>query len=204
MNYTFLQNLLPLIADFEHQMKSKDLTAHHFAEWLLLRDEHNKFNDLAAQKGELYPELAAIQVGNSRLIINLYRYAKSYARKAIPSDSPITFDDYSYLVILFYRGAMTKMQLIDENIHEKSTGMEIIKRLVRLGLVNQMENKADKRSKIVELSDFGKQEMIAIQQKMYELTTIVNGDLTAAEMATLFHLLQKLDNFHRKVWNEND
>jgi MarR family transcriptional regulator, lower aerobic nicotinate degradation pathway regulator len=203
MNYIFLQNLLPLIGEFQQQINWSEPSARQFAEWILQQEEQHEFQTLTQEKGESYPELAAMQVGNSRCIVNLYRYAKSYARKAIPSDSPITFDDYSYLVILFYRGAMTKMQLIEENIHEKSTGMEVIKRLLRLGLLVQTANEADKRSKIVMLSDYGKQAMQAIQHKMYDLTMQVNGNLTPSEMSSLFHLLQKLDNYHREIWNSS-
>jgi MarR family transcriptional regulator, lower aerobic nicotinate degradation pathway regulator len=99
---------------------------------------------------------------------------------------------------LYYRGRMTKIQLIEENIHEKSTGMEILKRLLKLELIQQADNEEDRRSKWVFISEKGATAMAAIQQQMYALTTTISGNLNATELQQLNQLLQKLDLFHQK------
>jgi MarR family transcriptional regulator, lower aerobic nicotinate degradation pathway regulator len=199
MPYQFLKDLLPFIEQYQANEDGAKSTQ-DFAKWLLKTTDNQRFNKALEKKNEDYGDTAWLYVNNSRMLINMYRYAKSYARKAIPEDSPIAFDDYSYLVVLFYEGRQTKMQLIERNIQEKSTGMEIIKRLIKLGLVQQIENEDDKRSKFVFLTPYGIECMTAIQQNMCELTKTVNGNLTLEESKTLHALLEKLDYFHNPIF----
>jgi MarR family transcriptional regulator, lower aerobic nicotinate degradation pathway regulator len=191
--------LLPYIEQYEAESEEDD-TTQSFAKWLLQTVDKQRFNHVLDEKKEDYGAIHRLYVDNSRMLIMMYRYAKSYARKAIPESSPIAFDDYGYLVILFYEGKQTKMQLIERNTQEKSTGMEIIKRLIKLGLVGQTENEEDRRSKFVFLTPIGISEMEAIQENMWSLTQIVNGNLTPEETQTLHMLLQKLDYFHQPIF----
>jgi MarR family transcriptional regulator, lower aerobic nicotinate degradation pathway regulator len=196
MRYELLKDLLPFIEQY-HANNADNESVQSFAYWLLKTTDNQRFNEALDKKNEDYGDAARLYVDNSRLLVSMYRYAKSYARKAIPEGSPIAFDDYSYLVVLFYEGRQTKMQLIERNIQEKSTGMEIIKRLIKLELVQQIDNEEDKRSKFVFLTPYGSECMAAIQANMWELTKTVNGNLTLEETKTLHGLLEKLDYFHK-------
>ena len=200
MAYELIKKLLPLIELYEANPSAND-NIENFAQWLLQKSDKEQFDNNINHKREKYEELSYLYVNNSRLLVSMYRYAKSHARKAIPEDSLITFDDYGYLVILFYEGKQTKTQLIERNIHEKSTGMEIIKRLIKIGLITQENNENDKRSKWVFLTQLGIDSMEKIQFKMWELTRLVNGNLTDSEAETLYSLLKKLDDFHKPIFD---
>ncbi len=205
MKYKLIEKLLPLLEQFEQQI-GQEIDASDsisfFGKWLFQHSEASNLNRNLEKQAENASEAAHIQVSNSRLIVNMYRYAKRYARTAIPSHIPIAFDDYSYCVVLFYEGKQTKIQLIARNIHEKSTGMEVIKRLIKLGIVAQEDNENDKRSKLVSLTPQGVAYMNEIQGNMWALTQRIQGNLTHTEAKQLYFLLEKLDHFHNPIFLE--
>jgi MarR family transcriptional regulator, lower aerobic nicotinate degradation pathway regulator len=202
VKYKLIEKLLPFLEQFEQENGSSD-SIESFGKWLFQHSESAVLNKNLEAKGESANNAAHIQMSNSRLIVNMYRYAKRYARTAIPSHIPIAFDDYSYCVVLFYEGKQTKIQLIERNIHEKSTGMEVIKRLIKLGIVAQEDNENDKRSKLVSLTAQGIEYMNAIQGNMWALTQRIQGNLTVSEAENLYFLLEKLDHFHNSIFLED-
>jgi DNA-binding MarR family transcriptional regulator len=76
--------------------------------------------------------------------------------------------------------------------------MEIIKRLIKLGLIEQEDNLEDKRSKNIFLTPYGIESMEAIQGNMWALTETINGNLSNAETQQLNTLLAKLNLFHEE------
>jgi MarR family transcriptional regulator, lower aerobic nicotinate degradation pathway regulator len=198
--YKLIEELLPILAAYELEKTEEEESVNNFARWIVQKEKENLFTELTVAKGESQTALQMRFVDNARLLVRMYRYAKMYGKKVIPNESPISFEDYSYLVPLYYMGKMTKMQLIQQNVHEKSTGMEIIKRLQKTGMIEQEDNDIDKRSKHIFLTEKGKVEMDKIQSAMWKLTADVNGNLTSTETHTLYQLLEKLDFFHNEVF----
>lgn len=201
MKYKLLEQFLPLLEAYENTVSSEPITVSDFAEWVIKNEKEKIFAERVKANGEEQTILSMRFADNSRLLVKMYRYAKIYGKKAIPSDSLILFDDYSYLVPLYYIGKMIKIQLIQLNIHEKSTGMEIIKRLEKTGMIDQEDNTNDKRSKYVFLTEKGRNEMDKIQANIWKLAETVNGNLTPEETLELYRLLEKLDFFHKEKLN---
>jgi MarR family transcriptional regulator, lower aerobic nicotinate degradation pathway regulator len=106
-------------------------------------------------------------------------------------------------IMLFPMQQHAKMDLIERNIHEKSTGMEVLKRLIRNGMLAEFPNQEDKRSKLVALTEQGRAEVLRVLEGMQKLTTTVNGDLLPQEILTLNALLKKLDTFHWQRFGRN-
>lgn len=138
----------------------------------------------------------------ARLVSLTYRYAKHYVRKAL-EDSPLTsVDDFSYMAPLVFRPYLTKTELIDMNIHEKTTGIEIIKRLVARQIIQEMPNPADGRSKILQITPTGKNVFFAVTRTMLMASDIIAGNLSFEEKQTLITLLQKLHVFHEPLFKD--
>ena len=98
---------------------------------------------------------------------------------------------------------MTKIQLIEKNVHEKPTGLEVIKRLLKHGLADERNDENDKRSKRVFLTDKGKALFFATIEQMNKVALIVSGNLTADEKKQLHTLLKKLQDFHDPIYLSN-
>jgi DNA-binding MarR family transcriptional regulator len=146
-----------------------------------------------------------IETEISILIVNMYRYARVYSKKALENTPLQTVDEFGYLATLLTYNCLKKTELIAKNIHEKPTGMEIIKRLLQNGLIDQFDDEQDKRSKLVRLNDKGKYLLYSIFDKMGKVSDIVTGDLERDEKIQLLYFLKKLDRFHHHIFtNEKE
>jgi DNA-binding MarR family transcriptional regulator len=84
---------------------------------------------------------------------------------------------------------------------EKTSGNEIINRLIKLGLVTQETNLEDKRSIRIRISPLGKAELFKILPKMQMVSEIIAGNLNENERYALSFILRKLDRFHNEIFH---
>jgi len=136
----------------------------------------------------------------SILVVILYRYAKSYIKKALKDSQIKTADEFSFLITLMTYESMTKMELINLQIMEKTSGTEIINRLIKLGLIDQEKDTNDKRSVRIKITQSGRQEILEILPQMQLVSKIVVGNLLEDEKNTLSFILRKLDSFHNDIF----
>lgn len=129
-------------------------------------------------------------------ILIIYRYVKFYSKMVFANSKINTIEDFSFLINLIQQPALPKTELIKRNIYEKSSGVEVINRLVKSKLLAQKPNPEDKRSQLIVLTEIGRTSLFQVFGKMNELGLITSGDLTHKEKNELAILLKKLDNFH--------
>jgi DNA-binding MarR family transcriptional regulator len=194
-DYLFVQSLLEKAKDFRKSGGAPNLS--EFSSWLNEQIVHQE-EDLPF----LFPG-ESVESAASKYIIYLYRYAKGYGKKLL-KDTPLSsIDDVPYLLMLLFSGPSTKMELIQANVHEKTTGMEILNRLLRLGLVEQHFNLDDKRSRKLSISPEGQKLMLELMKGMDSLSAIVSGNLAPNERSSLLKILHKLNDFHLNVHQES-
>lgn len=204
MNYSLLKDVLKLVQDFENEnleadKYSKDIEG--FKDWAVTNFKGTftkREPDWEGKENGRSPESVI-----STSIVHLNRYAKRYSKSAIYNSDFSTQDDFIYLINLKTFGAMTKMELIKKNIHEKPGGMQIIRRLLKHDWVKQSASKADKRSKIIEITEKGMDALEQQMSKIRQATEIVTGNLTSPEKIELIRLLKKLDDFHQPIYEKN-
>lgn len=139
----------------------------------------------------------------ARLVVVMNKYAKSYIKRAL-SGSPIqTGDEFVFLLFLLTFPSLTKTELINKNLLEKTSGIEIIKRLLKAGLVREFDDEQDRRSKRIALTDLGRAEVLKVLPKIHQVSFLVSGNLSANERKTLAYLLTKLDHYHHDIY-KND
>lgn len=129
-------------------------------------------------------------------ILFMYRYVKFYSKMVFANSRIKTIEDFSFLITLMQQPALPKTELIRRNIYEKSSGVELINRLIKSNLLAQKDNPEDKRSQLVILTDTGRASLFQVFEKMNEMGVIACGDLTNDEKNELAILLKKLDKFH--------
>ena len=204
MNYNLIKDILDLVVEFENQnpgLNKSAVTIDDFKKWIVINynaeDLTNEPNWEGKEKGRS-PESVI-----NTLIVHMNRYAKSYSRSAIFGSDFSSQEDFIYLINLKAFGDMTKMDLIKKNVHEKPVGMQIINRLISKGWVNQMASEIDKRSKVLKITDRGIQVLDKQMDKIRKATEIVTGDLTQNEKMELIRLLNKLNDFHKSIYDKN-
>ena len=143
----------------------------------------------------------------AKQVIMLGRYSKHLMRKATENYPELVNEDFTYLFRLMDYPSLTKMQLIDKNAHEKQTGIEIIKRLVRNGLLDERPDETDKRSTRVSVTEKGREVFLRSMQDITVMSRVMCGQLQPDEKVSLLALLKKLNTFHHTVYtnlrNEN-
>jgi DNA-binding MarR family transcriptional regulator len=88
---------------------------------------------------------------------------------------------------------------------EKTTGIEVIRRLIKRGLVVESADENDKRSVRVSITNSGRKEILKTLPLMSKVSEIVVGNLSNEEINTLSYLLKKLDYFHNEIYlNKRD
>jgi len=193
MKYDLLQSLLPHLEAYERAYP-RGLEPQHFAVWLLRQT--TDATELA-EKDENPPPREHTDVAIGRLLIFMTRYVKVYVRKALEGSELGTMDEFVYLAMLLEFGPLTKSDLIQRNRHEKPTGMEIIRRLLKLELVAQTDDLDDRRSKRLAITERGLGVFGQVAGQMGKVSTLLTGNLSQPEKLLLLQLLDKLENFHQ-------
>jgi DNA-binding MarR family transcriptional regulator len=136
----------------------------------------------------------------SILIVLMNHYAKWYIKKVLMDSSLNTPDEFSFLITLMTYDSLSKSELITKQVMEKTSGSEIIRRLIKRGLIVESADENDKRSVRVSITKSGREEIVRILPLMSNVTKIVVGNLSNEEINTLSYLLKKLDYFHNDIY----
>jgi len=204
MKYDILKNVVNLLEEFENENSlsrrySNDIEG--FKKWIIINSQNETINEEPYWEGKEHGRSAESVINT--LIVHMNRYAKNYSKSAIFGSEFSTQEDFIYLINLKAFGAMTKMDLIKKNVHEKPAGMQIINRLIAHGWVDQTDSEIDKRSKVIKISTEGLVVLENQMDKIRKATEIVTGDLTHNEKMELIRLLNKLNDFHLPIYDKN-
>lgn len=141
----------------------------------------------------------------SILIVLLFRYAKGYIKKALKDSIINTADEFSFLITLMTHESLSKTELIQKQVMEKTSGTEVINRLLKNELIAQYNDEVDRRSVRVRITPKGRIELIKILPHMQTVSQIVTGRLDEKEKTTLAYMLRKLEHYHNDIFlNKKD
>lgn len=200
--YELVHQLISLVEEFEKENPQRELSIVDFTGFLVnyIGNEGNYQVSPEIRFGNEEPEAikSAYQIDNNigRLLVYMSRYAKSYIKKALDGTALQTPEDFTCLAILLTHDNLSKGELISKNIQEKTSGTEVIRRLISAGLAMQWDDDKDKRGKRISITQAGKELLYEVFKDMGYVGKIVTGNLTFSEKLTLQHLLQKLEFFH--------
>jgi DNA-binding MarR family transcriptional regulator len=193
-----IKHLVDSALAFRDSNPTEELHPAAFAKWLLtLHSDKGSKGILNMPVFEIDTELIA-QIGR------LGRYGHAYLKNALAETPFVTNMDFTFCAMLQQYGPMGKSALIKLMVYEKSSGMEIIKRLLRLNLIAQKENPKDGRSKLLNVSPEGQQALQLAYRTAGVAAKIVSGPLTNQEKGILLNLLKKLDGFHEDIYHSGE
>ncbi|GAB3921190.1 MarR family winged helix-turn-helix transcriptional regulator [Mucilaginibacter myungsuensis] len=204
-SYHLLRQLIDLLERFDQGQPEKAVSLSDFAAFLLsdLQRQNTVATGTEVRFGQVeFPaQEIAFQLDNniSRLVIFMNRYARHYLKKALEGTPLRTPEEFTALAILLTHEHLTKSELIEKNIQEKTSGTEVIRRLIASGLIIESAHASDRRSKRIAISETGRALLYRIFQHTSDVGKVVTGKLTFAEKLVLQHLLQKLEDFHHPI-----
>ncbi len=193
-----LKELIALAEAYQQQTSAQEWDKEGFISWLIseaTRTDRTETEDdmVPAQDGLI-----------AMLLTGMYKYAQFYARRVFRDTAIYSLDDFSVLISLYPAVEHKKIDVLRMCIQEKSSGNEVLKRLLRDEMIQERENPADARSKLLSLTETGKRAFEGIQTGIEKMSSHIVGDLTGTEKQQLFQILFKLHQFHKPFFDEPD
>jgi DNA-binding MarR family transcriptional regulator len=198
-----LKQLIEHLYEFENQYQGdKEYTMTDFLGFLNASQGHQlpSVRELPGGEEEWVRDNQDQNTEIARMLVFIYRYAVIYFKKALKESNINTLDEFSFLIVLMTYPFLTKTELINKLIMEKTSGVEVIKRLLKQELIHEFDNPNDKRSIMVAITPKGKQELSELLPKMGLVGNVVVGNLTPTEVSSLSFLLNKLDYHHNEIF----
>ena len=202
MSYPLLHELLDLVERYEEFRGNAEQSMSNFLRFAdqTLEQQTNSEEPKVGMGGHAY-----LNAMIARDISFVYRYMRYFVRKAI-KDTPLqTIDEYSYLITLMAKGEMTKTELNNYNVVEKTSGSEIIRRLLKSGLISQTRNLQDRRSLLLSITPKGREVVKELLPRMQQSSDLLLRDLSWDQKIFLHSLHEQLyESNHPLFLTERD
>lgn len=155
MKTKIIHQLIDHLDDFSKTSKSENIE--DFVVWL--SGQYYKSDEVGGHKEHL-DLMLAFQISM------LNKEIKKQTKAVISDSSFSSLDGYSFLLHLDQTDSFRKMELIEMHNLEAPTGIEVIKRLLGKGLIEEFDDNEDKRAKRVKITNKGQKELKALKPKI--------------------------------------
>jgi DNA-binding MarR family transcriptional regulator len=200
MNTNFLINVILEIDEFQKEKNKSNATIEEFRIWLNEK-AYNAVNPTELFKKE-NQKVFDLENEIAKQVILLGRFTKQMIRRGLKDFPHLANEEFTYLYRLMDEETLTKMQLVERNAHEKQTGIEIIKRMVKNNLVEEFPDENDKRTTRLKLTDLGKKTFLESINDVTITSRVLSAKLEDKEKENLLKLLRKLNEFHFHIYQE--
>lgn len=199
MNYKLLHELIDHLEKFDQEKKTDSVE--DFRIWL--NEKHYESQSPKFISEQEKHQVFDLENEIAKQVILLGRFSKQMIRRGLQDFPQLANEEFTYLFRLVNEPDLTKMQLVEKNAHEKQTGMEIIKRLVKNGLVKELSDESDKRIKRLQITSDGKEMFEKSLQDVTVVSRVLSAKLSDNEKDELLRLLKKLNEFHFTIYHEH-
>ena len=204
MNTTLLKELVDLGDAFEQQYTVADeQTISNFLDWANSQQTDVlpaiPVSPLIMPKRHI-DSIPALPTFIVQYLTKVYRYFKTYMKKACQDSPLLNYDDFIALAHLAEAGSVTKTQMVETTVNEKTSGMLVIKRLIDQGFVEQTDNPEDRRSRYIALTGPGRAVLQSVQPGVNQATTLLTAGLSEQEQEQLARFLYRLDQIHEPLF----
>ncbi len=200
MNLDEIIELLKKWSEFKTIHKGQGLS--EFGRWLNNSDIQQKNDNPSPiiKTGKPLTEKYADQTQflASYFLKRMNKFIRIYTKDIFDNYGLNGSDDFSFLALIDKMDRPNKKELCRANLTELTTGMDIIKKLVKTGLAEEIPDETDKRSKRMIITPKGKEIVEKVYQKLREMSEDVLGDLNQQERAVIIQFLARLNSYHTK------
>jgi DNA-binding MarR family transcriptional regulator len=125
-------------------------------------------------------------------VASIQRTLLRLALRDIPGIEP---EWYYFLHSVNERKTIRKTDLISFNLLlEPTTGIDILNRMIKAGLLDEKEDPADGRARLLSLTKQGQQLLKKAEQQVERTTALLFGKLTGPEQSTMEAILGNIEN----------
>jgi len=189
----------PLILNWESYLQfEKNPTLEGFAKYLLTSSTKkiaNSNTPVPFQEVVTGETTSYLAPEAAELIFRLNKFINIYGRPIVQEFGLHTMNEFVILASLLELREYSKKDLVNEHLIEFTTGMDMLKRMLKNGLLNERVNEKDKRQKLVSLSKKGTETLFKILGKLNTITDVL-GDLNKKDRELFLNMLKRLNAFH--------
>ena len=181
MDYTLLKELIRHVEEYQKKHSSDKIE--EFTIWLNNELFNGKNREAEATHDEL---LIAFK------LMHLNKELRKQTKSVLSESKISSIDEYSFLLHLSHQDSFRKMELVEVHNLEAPTGIEIIKRLLKNGLIAEFPDEEDRRAKRIKISKKGVEELNGLKPKMDSIFSKFSEPLSLNEKIQISGILNKL------------
>ena len=186
-----ISELIEHVKRFENEKVQEPKDVKQFIIWLnqFLFEQYNALES-SHDKNDIDMELTFLLIMQSK-------HYKMYCKEALVNTDINSPDEYSFLYHLSLVDSFRKMELIHIHLLEAPSGIEVIKRLLKKGFIEEFDDKEDKRAKRVRITNKGRQETDKLTPQMKDVYSKMAAGMTLKEKLHILSFLKRFNDFHQ-------
>ena len=185
-----LKEIVHWLEIYQNENNTGDYSLESFNIWLNLK----LFSEGKFKKSGHGPESLDMEL--SFLLVMQNRYFKTYAKKVLGDSELTSPDGFSFLYHLNHTDSFRKMELIKMHHLEPPSGIEVLKRLLNKGFIEEFDDTDDKRAKRIKITAKGRKELEVVMPKMSEVFSLMTAELSLNEKLHVVAFLKQMNDFH--------
>jgi len=138
-----------------------------------------------------------------KLIGRIHKLNMGYAGNALEGTGVNQVEEFGMLLTIQQEGSPRKTDIIYANLFELSSGTDMLNRMKKRGLVKEYDDKEDKRSKRVELTDAGRKAIELCMARMRKVASMMTIDLDEDDKQLCIHLLKNIEIKFSALWQQH-
>ena len=167
-----------------------------FCRFLLLKEKQQK-QTLAFAKSAMPDHPASVL---AKMLGRLGRLLNNYAGFAIRQSGLSGFEEFFYLNDISANDAPIKTEVIFANFNELSSGLLILDRLKKAGLITEKPDNKDKRMKRLLITKKGAVVLRECYLKLNEINQVIFGEMPEDDMLLCIQLLSPTESRISTKW----
>lgn len=181
MDYSLLKAIIEFVEEYQESHTSPKVE--DFMIWLNTR----LFSTEKSQQHTAHDELLI-----AFKLMHLNKELKKQTKSIFLASNVSSIDEYSFLLHLDHKESFRKMEIVELHNLEAPTGIEIIKRLLKSGFIEEFPDKDDRRAKRIKITEQGIEELKAIKPQIDLVFNKFSEPLNLSEKIKISGILDKL------------
>jgi DNA-binding MarR family transcriptional regulator len=128
-----------------------------------------------------------------RQIGRIFKLHSFYSSIALSETELKSIEEFSLLNIIYHLKEPRKTEAIFTGLYELSTGIDMLKRLKKLGYLSEYADSEDKRSKRLKVTPLGEKVLTASKERVMKLAEMMFFDLSDDHKLLCFQLLKSVE-----------
>lgn len=205
--YAVLKQVIDLYEEYE--LRNRDLELGEFVRWM----SNKLIEEPALDEGKVTrtsneTSLPLInrfddKVRFLEITARIARYHEFYIRKALKDLIINNRLEYLFLQTVEAMEKAKKTDLINIYHLEYTTGMDTIRRLINNGLLSEVQDKTDKRIKLLELSDLGREVLDQAKRRVNDEAVMFFTPINDNKWKKALPVLEEIDRFHDAIYQKH-